>query len=206
MSRFVVGATEFANFRIPDRRRCIACGEEKDGGGFYLSEYTTNQGKLSYRLSSTCRVCMSETRKARYACTRAKSIAMCARYRAGNRDRINKQLSDYRRRNPEKTRRQRIDSEQRRRARGYNACVKAVRGLSASVLESYRLGDRYLDAYTGELLDKPTIDHVVPLSRGGAHVAENLCITSRANNTSKHDTPLLVWMLQRREAACHASL
>jgi 5-methylcytosine-specific restriction endonuclease McrA len=204
VSRFVVGATEFAGFRIPDRRRCIACEEEKDSGDFYLKKYTTQQGKQSYRLDSTCRACTSQTRKAGYRLVRAENLARCARYRAANRSQLNARLSDYRRRNLEKTRRQRADSEQRRRARGYNACVKSVRGLTAEVLESYRIGDRYLDAYTGDLVDKPTIDHVIPLSRGGAHAIENLCVTSRANNTSKHDTPLLIWLLQRRGVLCRA--
>lgn len=62
-----------------------------------------------------------------------------------------------------------------------------------------RVGSQYLDAYTGELIDDPTIDHIIPLASDGAHSALNMCVTSRFNNTSKHKTPMLVWLVKRLE-------
>jgi len=65
------------------------------------------------------------------------------------------------------------------------------------VLDEARFGDRWLDAYSGELITNPTIDHIEPLVRGGVHTYENLCVTSRANNGRKHARSLLVWLAVR---------
>lgn len=60
-----------------------------------------------------------------------------------------------------------------------------------------RVGDKYLDAYSGELIDTPTIDHIVPLSLGGTNDVDNLCVTSLSNNSSKFNDLLIVWMAKR---------
>lgn len=39
-----------------------------------------------------------------------------------------------------------------------------------------------------------TIDHVVPLNSGGAHTHDNIVPACRSCNSSKADTPLLVWL------------
>lgn len=53
--------------------------------------------------------------------------------------------------------------------------------------------DQYIDQYTGELLSDPrtwSMDHVVPLSRGGKDVPENVVLTSKAfNNWKNNRTP-----------------
>jgi len=41
------------------------------------------------------------------------------------------------------------------------------------------------------------LDHVVPLSRGGAHCADNLVVACRSCNASKGNKPLIVWLLDR---------
>jgi 5-methylcytosine-specific restriction endonuclease McrA len=44
-----------------------------------------------------------------------------------------------------------------------------------------------------------TRDHVVPLSRGGRNDIENLVPACASCNSSKHNTPLLVWLARRTE-------
>lgn len=52
-------------------------------------------------------------------------------------------------------------------------------------------------AYCGRQPEKLTIDHIVPLSRGGAHTKENIVPACRSCNSSKHNSSLLVYLLRR---------
>jgi len=50
--------------------------------------------------------------------------------------------------------------------------------------------DQYTDQYTGELLMDPrtwSMDHVIPLSRGGRDVPENVVLCSKRTNNLKND-------------------
>lgn len=72
-----------------------------------------------------------------------------------------------------------------------------LRKIVRDVFESYRIGELYWDVYDSCLIEKPTIDHIIPLVGGGYNEFENLTITSLRNNSSKRNTPLIVWMAQR---------
>lgn len=43
-------------------------------------------------------------------------------------------------------------------------------------------------------IDDMHIDHIVPLSKGGAHSVENLCIACASCNHSKSDKPIRTWI------------
>ena len=103
----------------------------------------------------------------------------------------------YRAENRDKWLRQKRAYEQKRRAGASLDSTEAV-ALIERVLEEARCGLLYLDAYTGDLITEPEVDHIVPLSRGGKHEYENLCVTSGFNNRSKRDRHALVWLLERR--------
>ena len=45
-----------------------------------------------------------------------------------------------------------------------------------------------------------SLDHVVPISKGGQHTKDNLVPACAYCNGSKNDRPLLVWMATRRAA------
>jgi len=45
-----------------------------------------------------------------------------------------------------------------------------------------------------------TLDHVVPISKGGAHSKANLVPACKSCNSSKHDKTLIVWLTTRRAA------
>lgn len=47
---------------------------------------------------------------------------------------------------------------------------------------------------------KLTLEHVEPISRGGAHEAENIAAACKSCNSSKNDTPLVLWLAKRRVA------
>ena len=82
-------------------------------------------------------------------------------------------------------------------AMGCDKRLKHVRESIGEVLESYRVGDMYWDVYSSELIEKPTIDHIVPISSGGTNESANFCVTSLENNSSKNKMPLLVWLAKR---------
>ena len=42
--------------------------------------------------------------------------------------------------------------------------------------------------------DKIHFDHIVPLSKGGAHSVENLCVSCADCNQSKYDKPIQAWV------------
>ena len=51
----------------------------------------------------------------------------------------------------------------------------------------------YKDAYTGLPMDIISIDHVIPLSKGGTNFIHNLVPTSRSINARKHNSDLFEW-------------
>lgn len=57
-----------------------------------------------------------------------------------------------------------------------------------------------LCAYCNEHPPKLTMDHIEPLSRGGAHDPANIVAACDRCNKSKNDLPLVVWMAKRRAA------
>lgn len=182
-------------------RPCSQCGQVKVCAEFPQYAYTTAQGKRSRRYDSRCRDCQRERRRARHVRQREHSLATARAWRQKHPQRARAAITAYRQAHRDVLLRQRVVAEQKRRLRGYNRCVVRVKAVTEEALAMARVGTRYLDAYTGDLIDRPTIDHIVPLCRGGEHAAENVCVTSKAMNSSKHATPLLVWMLRRRWAA-----
>lgn len=174
-------------------RVCITCGETKPSSEFYCYPYTTGAGNLSRRFEPRCRGCAKARRIERYKRKLPKDAETLALYRSENRERLNASLAAYRAANPAKVRAQRVESECRRRI----AKSGKKMGLVAQVLDEYRIGDKYWDAYACELIEAPTVDHINPLSRGGSHSYDNLCVTSLSNNSSKRNQPLLLWLLKR---------
>lgn len=180
--------------KLKAERACISCLSVKPATEFYVYEYVTTQGKSSVRHESRCKDCARARRRASHAANRPTELKKMTERREKNRDRYRASLYAFREANRSHVLAQRVAHQQRRTARKHGQDDNA---LIERVLDEARVGDRYLDAYSGELIDRPVVDHIVPLSAGGAHAYENLCVTSRPNNSSKHAKPLLVWMATR---------
>jgi hypothetical protein len=174
-------------------RTCITCGEAKPVADFYRYFYTTRQGKRSKRSESRCKLCARSRRRERYELYKDYERKKQREYKTKNRDRLNRALVEYRSQNADLIKAQRRASEAKRRSSAGAASSKTIK----RVLDEARVLGGYLDAYSGEVIQDPTIDHIEPLSSGGKHDYENLCVTSKANNSSKHNRPLLVWMAIR---------
>lgn len=175
------------------KRKCISCGEKLDLSMFHAYAYVTRQGKKSTRTNSACCACKRTERRNREKLDSSRRDESHRLWMERNPE--HRERAKQRRRSPE-FRAYRRASEARRR---FTADVDASTAAQAAwqILEDYRVGNRWIDVYTGKLIDNPTIDHVEPISRGGSHGYENLCVTSRRNNISKHTLPLLVWLIKR---------
>lgn len=164
------------------------------------------------RFCGDCRLTRKSAVSAkRYIANREHRLAAAAEYRAANKDAVkiriknwykanrerNKKTQDaWREANPDKVMMHARASSHNRRALGFGNISKATRAAINESLESYRIGNMYWDVYGCELIEKPTIDHIVPLVSGGSNDSENLAPTSRSLNCSKNDKPLIVWMAE----------
>jgi len=76
-------------------------------------------------------------------------------------------------------------------------------------LKSQSFNPKAIDVYCRQVKERPTIrcyycskivstkrihfDHIVPLSKGGPHSIENICVSCSKCNLSKHATPIQDW-------------
>lgn len=177
---------------------CCRCKLSLPAEDFYTTAYTTRQGKRSVRIEPRCKPCSRARRIENYNKDPEARRAVAR---------------DYKRNNPEKIRSIRDariatdrvgyllakrTSEQRRRHKDVGP-VQAKENLEVfrRVLDEAWFGDGWLDVYSGNIIFDPTIDHIVPISRGGGHDYWNLCVTSRRNNSRKRDSSLLQFLARR---------
>ncbi len=112
-------------------------------------------------------------------------------YVARNPERIARNSREWRQANPDKH----MLKEQRRRARIREAPGDGVTG------EQWReLRDSYLGmcAYCYRRGVPLTMDHIDPLSRGGAHDVSNIAPACQSCNASKHKSTLIVWFAKQK--------
>ena len=176
------------------KRPCVICKEIKDKSEFSLYQYTTAYGNRSKRYSSKCKVCFNELRKQRYKSPHGvKMRAISNAYKRKNKEALNAKRKEYISKNRGKFLAGKRASEMRRRSENGDLPTEVI----IRVLEEARIGDKYLDAYSGEWISNPTVDHINPIFLGGTHEYENLCVTSQSNNSSKHAKPLIYWLAVR---------
>jgi hypothetical protein len=193
-------------------KQCSKCADAKPETDFYVKRRRASGEVSRYSWCKSCHtsLCVTQRQSKRdeinaYERQRRKAPAHRERrkqYRKRPQVRAKERSAtrEYRERNKErdlpKVRIRRRRNESARRERGYNPSRKPSPAVKQA-LELARIGNKYLDAYSGELIDRPTIDHVTPLALGGTGELENLCITSRSNNASKCDDLLIVWMAKK---------
>lgn len=125
-------------------------------------------------------------------------------YNKRNRERFRVLVANWKKANPEKVKamnRKRVETGQaaegahRRRARaranGIANCAARVKFLRLMPLCQY--------CFTS--IGKATIDHIIPLSRGGAHYPNNLVASCPSCNSQKHNKLLSEWVGRRLEEA-----
>lgn len=166
-------------------KACILCGEERPLSSFYSYGYTTKQGKASTRYESRCIECSKARRKADYRASPDRDAATSQRWRDANRSRISaynlaRQTSSAHRANKAKA--QRIRKATLRSGEGSSAAIKAI---YAEAIRIEQLVSCCPVFGLPELGYKMHVDHIIPLSKGGRHVASNLQILPAGLNLRK---------------------
>jgi 5-methylcytosine-specific restriction endonuclease McrA len=195
-----------------EQKRCARCGQVKPVEEFPFGSWRTRANGIRKRYrDSYCADCRKEYSRTSPS-IRASKAAYQRKYRLRDPEafKVKKRISRQNHptthnarskrwveANPEKRRLTTRICEQKRRAMAWSKKQPDVRAAIEQALELARFGDKYLDAYSGDLIDDPTIDHIVPLSQGGSNDADNLCVTSLSNNSSKFNDTLLVWLVKR---------
>lgn len=162
-------------------RPCIMCGGPRD----IVVAYTTNQGKRSKRWNPRCRACSAAKRKAAHEANKEESLQKSRDWKDANRDRI-AAYNRERQQDPEvralKAYHQRLRKARTRSGQGDDAAVRAVY-LYAKEVE--RVVARCPLFAIPELGYEMQVDHIMPLSRGGPHVADNLQVLPKGLNMRK---------------------
>ena len=185
-----------------DTKACKKCEKELPLDSFYKGK--TYKG--GYR--PKCKECSSE---AYYFAKRDEKRQKAAQYRLENREKVSEAARKHREENAEKIReyyRQwyAANSEKKRESvklyrqdrpdqyRGYRHTrrVRLAEGecsLTNAQWEEVKLRYKHKCAYCGKKPEKLTMDHVIPISKGGSHSADNIVPACLTCNCSKQANP-----------------
>ncbi len=167
----------------PGSKYCFQCLTVKPVEDFYVLA-SGGQGR-----AAECKVCFNIRMASHRAEHRASNAAYARAYRAARPN----LWRERRARNPEKWLDDAIAGNQRAKARKKNAPGDGVsRSQWVAILNEY--GHRC--AYCARQV-KLTMDHVVPLSKGGAHDPINVVPACRECNSGKWDRNILQWLAAR---------
>lgn len=174
--------------------------ENKDTALVQRKERYQNKREIELEQMRQWRLANPERKRvsdaAYHAANKEKATTNALKWSRANRESVNRRNAEYKKRNPQVV----LDQSHRRRAR-----KRGVASLIVASQDITRLKRRFggLCAYCG-CGGKMTIDHVVPLSRGGAHSLGNLLPVCQQCNFSKHNKFLFEWMVWKQKMALAA--
>ncbi len=151
----------------PTEKRCNECGNVKPIADFrFLRGYNRH---VPY-----CRECIRKRSREYYWANRERCLSLDAVRRVFNREKIAQRRRD--------NRHVLRDCDARRRARKRNA--PRIEKIDRAAIIARDNGTCYLCGCKPAGRDL-TLDHVIPLVRGGSHTADNLRVACRSCNSSK---------------------
>lgn len=181
--------------RLTGLKECTGCHQKKPG----TPEFFSNHPKSFDRLQSRCKACKaSYIRNALHTDdTRRKAhVAMCVKYRV----KMLKSSDQYREQDTKRSVRytkKRYQNDPLFRlwkhvqvALRYRRIAKCGDGTVTKQLLSEMLNDYAASGNVCPLCNRittPTIDHIIPTSKGGQHTASNIRLICRSCNSSKKD-------------------
>jgi 5-methylcytosine-specific restriction endonuclease McrA len=160
-------------------KTCRKCNQTKPYGLFALS-VTTKSG-----LGSRCKVCESERGKERYAKIKDKAINHAREYR----------LNNYKRR-IEIERKSRLKNKEQNRLRknARQSIRNKILATSVYVILDKELRKIYASpCFMCGAKENQSLDHVIPLSRGGSHSIGNVITLCLNCNCSKNAKTISEW-------------
>lgn len=176
----------------------------------YLPVADFGKGKRKDGLHQRCKRCNVAAWQKWYQKNRAKFCAYVKGLRdadpGGFRAHSSAQRRAYRKANPDHVRA--LDrARYKRRPANHMAVQKSRRrarvkgapgrGISAAEWRDIRAAALGVCPYCGNRSPRLSLEHIVPIARGGAHDPENVIAVCGSCNRSKRDTPLVVWLVQR---------
>lgn len=180
--------------RPPERKTCRRCKIEKP-----IDEFS-RVARLTHGRNSWCRACWKEYKHARRQGRDGEiERAYCKTYYLERKQYFREKRQRWYRQNKEHQREhyrawRRTPIGRAAMLRGTNArrirLAQVVNDLTNKQLADL-LGRAKRCAYCKRPFTKQrykTIDHVIPLSKGGAHTLSNLTVACKSCNSSKHDT------------------
>ena len=106
-----------------------------------------------------------------------------SRWLVNNRERVYKKIRAWQKANPDRRRAHARPSEQRRRAVLKGSIGSFTPQEWDSLIEVYK----HRCAYCGKKTKRLTVDHIIPLSKGGENFISNIIPACSYCNSSKHD-------------------
>lgn len=172
-------------------KKCTKCGQEHEA----IPEYFTVAKLNKDGLDIYCRPCRRAIAKDFYQKNRLKEIERSKRWNKINASKVARNMANCRKKNPSKYRAYDkqwkkenklsvysydcTKRQKRRAAINNTACKATAKDVQIIIKKS-----KGLCYYCGKK-DKMTLDHVIPLSKGGLHEKANLVAACSHCNTSK---------------------
>jgi len=195
---------------IPRKKLKILRSAEPKTKEYMRIYYKKNKGKILERIKQNCDN-KKEYDRERYIKNKEMNLEMCKKYRDTHREEMKKYQKKYYIKNKEmllkkgslfrKTEEGKA-TDQRSKIKRNTALKNIINTLTAEewieILKEYK----FKCAYCGRefnLFDRPTRDHVIPLSKGGDNTKENIVPACKSCNSKKHDK-LLILERKRRDA------
>jgi len=161
-------------------KQCTVCKQLKP-----LSEYSPDK-RIASGVQSRCKICYAEIMKAR---RRNNPQAHRDAVKKHTKNHYAKKLeinNKYRINNPEKVsawkRKDRIVNKVRIVADNAMRRTKMVGNITTEIKQIYALRDFFESMSLGE---KFHVDHIIPISKGGLHIAQNLQVITAKDNLRK---------------------
>ena len=158
---------------------CTKCGVDKSRDEYYLR---SNSDRF---IMTQCKLCTNSEQRKRYQVNRERYIGISRSWKQRNPERVKEQQREWKQANPERKR----ELEHRRRTRKQENGVYVI-----SPKDMRRLaGDCVYCGATEHI----TMDHVIPISRGGTHGIGNLVPACASCNNRKLDKTVMEWRMGR---------
>jgi len=172
-------------------KTCTKCWVKKPVKEFSVARHHTDG------LKSHCKVCVRSSIKTYRKTKKGKK----AQHKYYGSDKSKESCAKYYASEKGKAWHRKYRASEKGKAASYKGCFKhnaLKRAATISPVDEdavYKMCD-YTCTYCGST-EKLSLDHIIPLSKGGPHAQSNLTVACRSCNSSKNATPLDTWLKTR---------